>query len=275
MPGPVSPPEPALGELPDDVSLAWITGPSGSLRIAERHPEGSLAIVFIHGLGGRLELWSEQLRAFGPALRAIAVDLPGHGGSDTAADGDYSVPALASAIGAALDGCGLRRAVLVAHSLGALAAIEYAGRHPARVAGLLLVDPSGDQTRQDEAERQQELDVFRRDPDAELPWYFRRLLDGALPGVAELVLDALSAADVEALLGALAGATSYSPLAALDRYPGPVANLVTEFNASPLSLHRLRPELPVRRFYGVSHWLMMDRPDEVLETLWDLREALI
>ena len=49
---------------------------------------------------------------------------------------------------------------------------------------------------------------------------------------------------------------------------------MSELNTLPQSLHRLHPERPVRRLYGASHWLMMDRPDEVLEILWDFLEEI-
>jgi pimeloyl-ACP methyl ester carboxylesterase len=42
---------------------------------------------------------------------------------------------------------GLRRFDLVAHSMGAAVAGHYAGDHPDRVNGLLLVDPAGDNPR--------------------------------------------------------------------------------------------------------------------------------
>lgn len=263
--------QPTLAEA---VETAWIPGPSGSLRVAERHPEGRLAIVFVHGLGGRLEHWSAQLAAVGPALRAVAVDLPGHGESDAAADGEYSVPALAAAVGAVMDVLAVRRAVLVAHSLGALAAIDYAAGNPERVAGLLLIDPSGDQTHMTPADRRGWLAAVRADPHGECDFNFRHFLRDARPGVADAVLEALEATPERVLVGALEGSAAYAAVSALESYPGPVTSLISELNDLPISLHRLRPGLPVRKLRGVSHWLMMDRPGEVLEALWDLLEKV-
>lgn len=254
------------------MELSWIPGSAGSLRIGERHRRGEIAIVFVHGLGGRLEHWSAQLAALGPALHGVALDLPGHGGSDPGR-GD-SIPALAAAIGAVLDDLGLRRPVVVAHSLGALAAIEYAGGHPQRVAGLLLVDPSGDQSRLPEDERARYLESVRADPAAETAWSFRQLLVDASPAVADRVMESLEAVPAEVLLDALEGAVAYSPLPALERFGGPVRSLVTEFNRLPQSLHNLRPEIAVRAVAGASHWLMMDRPREVWAELVDFLEEL-
>ncbi len=268
------PATPDPGALPEGVAISWIPGSAGSLRLAERHPEGAIEVVFVHGLGGRLEHWGALFAALGPAIRGIAVDLPGHGGSDPAGDGAYDVPALAAALGAAADGLGLRRPLLVAHSLGALAALDWAGRHPGRVSGLLLVDPGGDQTRLREEDRRAMRRALSRDPRGETEWNFRHFLAGARPQVADLVLESLAATAADALHGALEGALDYSPRRALGRFDGPVRLVVSELNRSPSSLHRLWPELPVRRLAGASHWLMMDRPDEVWAELVELLDEL-
>ncbi len=277
-PEPASPPEPepaALPRPPKDVVSGWIAGPAGTLRVLERHPDGELPVVFIHGLGGRAEHWAAQLAAAGPAIRAVAFDLPGHGRSDQATDGDYSIPATATAIGAVVDGLGLRRALLVAHSLGANAAIEYAGRRPERIAGLLLVDPSGDQSQLPEADRRQLLSQISRDPEEEIRWNFQQLLTGARAEVASRVLEDLASVPSEVALSALEGGLCHSPLPALERFNGPVRSLISDLNDLPYSLHRLRPELPALYFRGAGHWLMMDRPDDLWAALVDFLEVTV
>ena len=94
---------------PPHAQESWVAAPAGSIRLLEVHPEAPLAVVFVHGLAGRLEHWMPQLAAAGPGMRAIAFDLPGHGGSDAPATTD--VASLSSAIAAVLDsGLSLARA---------------------------------------------------------------------------------------------------------------------------------------------------------------------
>ena len=265
-----SPREPSIPNAhppADDIDSCWIAGPSGTLHILERHPEGQLPIVFIHGLGGHAEHWAAQFEAAGPAIRAVAFDLPGHGRSDQALDGDYSIQAMAAAIGAVVDALGLRRALLVAHSLGATAAIAYAGTHPERVTGLLMVDPSGDQTRLPATHRQELMAQISKDPDNEIRWNFRQLLTGTQSEVADRVLEDLASVPAEVVVATLEGGISYSPIPVLEHLDCPIRSVISDLNDLPYSLHRLLPDLPVSHVRQSSHWLMMDRPDDLWAVL--------
>jgi pimeloyl-ACP methyl ester carboxylesterase len=74
-----------------------------------------------------------------PAYRLIAYDLRGRGESDKPEHG-YSLVHHNEDLLGLLDHFGLRKAVLVGHSLGAHIAVRFAATHPERVAKLVLVD---------------------------------------------------------------------------------------------------------------------------------------
>jgi len=98
-------------------------------------------IVFVHGAASDHSVWALQSRWFAHHGRnVLAVDLPGHGRSGGAAL--PSVEAIADWLPALLDAAGAPAAALVGHSLGALAALAAAGRHPARVTRMALVGPA-------------------------------------------------------------------------------------------------------------------------------------
>jgi pimeloyl-ACP methyl ester carboxylesterase len=96
------------------------------------------SVVFVHGAGLDHSWFALQSRYFGYHGRnVLAVDLPGHGRSEGPAL--ESVERIADWIAALLDGAKLERASIVGHSLGALAALECAARHPERVDRIALL----------------------------------------------------------------------------------------------------------------------------------------
>ena len=70
----------------------------------------------------------------------VAMDMRGFGDSTWSAARDYSVPTMAQDIVNLLDHLGWPRAILSGHSMGGRSTTFVAAKHPARVAGLVLVD---------------------------------------------------------------------------------------------------------------------------------------
>src|SRR3954463_6511665 len=105
-------PEPAA-KVPGE-SL-WIAGPAGNLYVrdggGEERPE-ALPVLFLHSLAGNGGQWALQLDPLRRRRRAVALDFRGHGESDPAEDGDYSIPGLAADVAAVAGQLGLRRFVL-------------------------------------------------------------------------------------------------------------------------------------------------------------------
>jgi pimeloyl-ACP methyl ester carboxylesterase len=241
----------------------WIAGPAGNLYVRDGG-EGAgrgLPVLFVHGLGGNGGQWALQLDDLRGRRRALALDLRGHGDSDPAEDGAYDVPSLARDVAAVADHFALRRFVLAGHSLGAAVAIAYAADHPQRVAGLLLVDANGDQTRIPRRQIEPFLAALRAEPLDELAAYYRQLAAGGDREAARWVLEDLRLTHPDAVAAAVAAALEFAPLPALARYGGPRLAVISDANNLPYSLHQLLPELPVELVRGTGHWLMMDRPE--------------
>jgi pimeloyl-ACP methyl ester carboxylesterase len=252
-------PEPAP---PESVS-GWIAGPAGNLHVRDGGvmETGALPVLFLHSLAGNGGQWALQLDHLRRRRRAIALDLRGHGDSDPAENGDYSIPGLVGDVEATADQLGLRRFVLVGHSLGASVAIEYAGRHSERVAGLLLADPNGDTTQIPREQVESFVAALREDPVGELDSYYRQLILGGDRDAGRWILEDLQDTHEEAIPLGFEQGMSYNPLPALGRYPGPKLSIISDMNSLPYSLHRLVPDLPTRLMQGTGHWLMMDRPE--------------
>jgi pimeloyl-ACP methyl ester carboxylesterase len=115
------------------------------------------ALVLLHGIGNQSGSWARQLDALAPRFRVIAWDAPGYGDSDALATEWPSAADYADSARALLDALGIERAVLVASSLGALVAGALAAESPARVAGLVLLNPAGGYGLADPKEREEKL----------------------------------------------------------------------------------------------------------------------
>ncbi|MSP83965.1 MAG: acetoin dehydrogenase dihydrolipoyllysine-residue acetyltransferase subunit [Alphaproteobacteria bacterium] len=104
--------------------------------------DGGIPVVLIHGFGGDLENWLFNQPALAASRRAIALDLPGHGGSSKAV-GAGDVATLAAAVAGLLVALDVGKAHLVGHSLGGAVAARVAIDHPEAAAALSLIASAG------------------------------------------------------------------------------------------------------------------------------------
>ena len=74
-----------------------------------------------------------------PGKRVIALDLPGHGQSDKPKL-DYSMDLFARSVDAVMKKAGVKRAVLVGHSMGTPIARQFYRLHPEKTQGIVVVD---------------------------------------------------------------------------------------------------------------------------------------
>ncbi len=95
-------------------------------------------LVFVHGGAQNAHTWDTVALALGRA--ALAVDLPGHGHSGWRDDGAYTPPLLADDLAVTIARFAPRARCVVGMSLGGLASMELAVRHPGLVRSLVLVD---------------------------------------------------------------------------------------------------------------------------------------
>ena len=236
----------------------------GGIHIDDGGKDG-IPVLFVHSAGGSTEHWTEQLAHLrGRGRRAIAIDLRGHGRSRLPADGDFTIPGLASDILAVLDHLGLRRVVLVGHSMGGAVVTSFAGSHPDRVAGLLLLDPASD-GREIPAEQAQGLMASMEGEgyrEAIEP-YWSSMLQPSSQEVRQRLFDGLWRTPRQTVVETLRGLLTFDPVAALSRYRGPRLSIITPFNRVPAAYHALVPDLPHRDVEGTGHWLHLDQPDRI------------
>lgn len=247
-----------------------IAGPAGSLYIDDGGT-GGIPVVFVHSFAGSGRHWTAQLDHLRQSRRAVAIDLRGHGRSDPPTTNAYGADSLASDIAAAVDALGFERFVLVGHSMGGVAAIAYAGAHPDRLAGLVMVGTPGTTPG---PQAQQVMTAMKADYEKTTGEYWNKLLTGAQPDVQTQVLADMKKVPQDASLTMIEAIFMYDPVPALRKYPGPKLIVDTPHGESPGALYHLAPEIPRQVITDTSHWPQMDKPlafnqilDEFLATV--------
>jgi pimeloyl-ACP methyl ester carboxylesterase len=220
-----------------------------------------LPVLFVHGNGGNLTQWQAQLDHLRRSRRAVAFDLRGMGRSAPAADGDYSVAAMADDVQAVADALHLRRFVIVGHSYGGAVVTMYAAKHPERVAGVVLADAAGNIRIAPES-AQKFLDALRKDKDAVVAGWFAPILKPSGEAVRKAVLESEHNTPADVIAGALGDLPKLDITPLVAAYHGPRLAIAAADIESPSSFHKQFPDVPVKKIYSAGHWLMMDKPDE-------------
>ena len=100
-----------------------------------------MPVLFLHGIGGAARMWTPQLDAFAAAgHRALAWDMPGHGGS--APLPLVTMDALAAALAGYMAELGLDRPVLVGHSMGGMIVQRLLAASPHAARAVVLAQTS-------------------------------------------------------------------------------------------------------------------------------------
>lgn len=104
------------------------------LHVRAFGPADAPKLLLVHGWMCSLDYWRFQIDELAGEFRVIAYDQRGHGGSAPAKD--YSFESFAADLGCVLDACipDGERALVAAHSMGAMTAVAWAGRNPRRAA---------------------------------------------------------------------------------------------------------------------------------------------
>jgi pimeloyl-ACP methyl ester carboxylesterase len=98
-------------------------------------------VVLLHGFASSAYTWSEVLPELARDHDVIALDFPGHGGSEVRPQ--LTADDWVRAAGALVDGLGLGRFDLVGHSLGGAVACVTTSMRPQQVRRLVLIDAAG------------------------------------------------------------------------------------------------------------------------------------
>lgn len=236
---------------------------------------GDTLVLMLHGVGGGAAAWGDTISGTGRALgetgfHAVAIDLPGYGGSP--AIEPYDMAGLAAAVQGFIARTPHERCILVGHSMGGMVSQEVAARWPQLMHGLVLSGTSaafgkagGEWQRQFLRDRLGALEAGGGMP---------ALAPGLAAGMASPRADPAAVQRCAALMARVPETTYRAALQAivgfdrrdtLDRIAVPVLLLAGEHdrNAPPALMQAMAARIPRAEFLclaGVGHLANMEAP---------------
>jgi pimeloyl-ACP methyl ester carboxylesterase len=135
----------------------------GLSLVGEVRGQGDTALVFLHGWCGDRQYWKHQVGPFAADYRVVTLDQAGHGqsGKDRKV---WSTAGLAGDVEAVAKSLGLKRVILLGHSMGGPVALLAAKRMPGTVVAVVGVDSLHNaETQLPEEDRTKFLAAFDKD----------------------------------------------------------------------------------------------------------------
>ncbi|RSE95446.1 alpha/beta fold hydrolase [Achromobacter aegrifaciens] len=111
-----------------------------TLHLTEWGPQAGRPLFMLHGIRGYAETFAGIAQALQPDFRVLAYDQRGRGASSWDPQRNYYTDAYVDDLAGVADALGLDRFDLLGHSMGGIAAIVFAARHPQRVRRLIVED---------------------------------------------------------------------------------------------------------------------------------------
>jgi pimeloyl-ACP methyl ester carboxylesterase len=240
------------------------TAPDGVTIAYHIEGKGSPALVFVHGWSCDRTYWRDQIGAFARTHTVVAVDLAGHGESGTERR-DWSIPAFGADVAAVIKEEGLRKVILVGHSMGGEVCLEAARALPGRVIGIIGVDTFQDFSEVMTKDRSDQFVApFKADFKAATNFFVRAMFPwGVDPNLVERVVRGMSAAKPEIAVAAFEALFSYQAARALREVRLPIRVINSDKNPTNTEGNRkIAASFGARIMTGRGHFLFLEEPGE-------------
>ncbi len=225
---------------------------------------GDAAVVLVHCWSCSSRYWDGTVAALAPRRRVVTLDLAGHGQSGKSRQA-WTMAAFGEDVRAVVVALGLRRVILVGHSMGGPVILEAAKLMPDRVVGLVPVDTLHDVEREmADGDREQLFARLRQD--------FRGTTDGLVrqlfvptsdKALVDRVVADMTGADPVVAVPALDALFRYHEAAALEQIKVPIVAINTDVRPTHLEANRKHaPQFDVVLMARVGHWPMLERPED-------------
>ncbi|MBE7439636.1 MAG: alpha/beta hydrolase [Spirochaetales bacterium] len=229
---------------------------------------GERALIFIHGWTCNRTNWAFQMKSFAPQYRVVSIDLGGHGESDQDRSA-YSIPGFGADVVAVLELLDIRRAVLVAHSMGGSVALEAATQAPDRIVSIVGVDNFKDRGFRFTEKQIQEFNrpLEEEHYETSIREMSRRMFHpGTDRRLVQRIVEEMAQTPQSVAVAAFTAANRYTSEGldgALGRLKRPL--YLINSDRSPTQAHKFRPlvaEFHPRIMRATGHFPMLEKPQE-------------
>jgi pimeloyl-ACP methyl ester carboxylesterase len=256
------------GEAETKPTKGTVRAADGLAIVYEACGKGDTALVFLHGWCGERAYWKHQVGAFASDYRVVTLDQAGHGESGKDRK-HWTVRSLAADVEAVVKALGLKRVILVGHSMGGPVALVAAKRMPDRVVAVIGVDTLANaEVKMPEETTKQFLAAFEKD--------FKGTLRAGLGGMLSEKTDAdlkkwlvsrAAAQDEKMALGLMRDMSRIDTKALLRDAKKPVRCINSGggyqfFTPTKVSINKKYADYNAVTIDAVGHYPMLEKPAE-------------
>jgi pimeloyl-ACP methyl ester carboxylesterase len=266
-----------IGAEPDAKPVKKTVRADDGLNIVcEVRGKGDTALVFLHGWCGDREYWKHQVDEFAPDYRVVALDQAGHGesGKDRQV---WSVSGLAGDVEAVVKALGLKRVILVGHSMGGPVALLAARRMPGTVIAVIGVDTlQNAEFKMPEEVSKKFLEDFEKDFKGTMRAGFAGLVhEKTDPDLKKWLLTRAEAQDQKMALGLMRDLSSLDTKKLLKEAHTPVRGINSAggyqfFTPTDVKINKKYADFNAVTIEEVGHYPMLEKPAEFNQKLRDV-----
>jgi pimeloyl-ACP methyl ester carboxylesterase len=244
--------------------------------VCEDRGKSDTTLVFLHGWSGDHDYWKNQVKEFAADYRVVAVDQAGHGESGKTRQ-NWTVNSLGQDVESVAKALGLKRMILIGHSMSGPVALVAAHRMPGKVVGIIAVDTlqNAEFTRPEDVSKKF-LDDFAKDYEGTLSVTFPGLLhEKTDPDLGKWLLNKAQAFDRTVALGLLRDLTGLDTVPLFKQANVPIRAINSSggyqfFMPTAVDINKKYADFDVVFMDGVGHYPMLEKPKEFNQKLREL-----
>jgi pimeloyl-ACP methyl ester carboxylesterase len=268
------------GEASAKSTKGTVRAEDGLNIVYETRGKGDTALLFLHGWCGDRAYWKHQVPVFAADYRVVTLDQAGHGDSGKDRK-NWSVSGLADDIVTVVKALGLKRVILIGHSMGGPVALLAAKRMPDKVVAVIGVDTLHNaEFKMPEEVTKKFLAGFQKDFKGTMRAGFDGMVNKKTdPDLKKSLLTRAEAQDPKMALALMRDLSMLDMKALLKDVKKPVRCInsgggYTFFTPTKVSINKKYADYDAVTIDGVGHYPMLEKPAEFNQKLRDVLQKI-